>query len=137
MRFGKGLVCFRRIDAGHEIRDIECFDFCGAVTQRLALHGSAAGKGLGKERDDDKFTAVVGQRVMFAVGTRQAEIGSRIADIHGQAARCEQPTSQKTGVLGESSSKSHTGPLGNAGAAIAPGNRNHCPPWPRLQILRT
>ena len=65
---GEFLISFRGIDTGGEMGDVELADVLAALTERLALGRSTAGKSLRKPRQHDRLFALeVGEFMRLAV----------------------------------------------------------------------
>jgi len=79
-RPGESLVRVRRIDADGKIRDVECPDQIAALTERLALRGSAAGERFRKPRDHNRtHSGVIAKPIRAPVGRGQFEVWRHIA----------------------------------------------------------
>ena len=68
---GESLVVFDRVDAGHEVGDVELADLVAVLREGLALDRAAARVGLGEPGHDDGLLALeIRQLVGLAVGRR-------------------------------------------------------------------
>src|SRR5687768_10134885 len=73
-------VVLQRVDAGHEVRDIELPNLFAARTERLAFGRSTAGEGFREPGNDDGLAFEVRKLVELAVRAAKLEVGRAVAD---------------------------------------------------------
>jgi hypothetical protein len=80
-RLGELLVRLGVVDAGGEVVDVELPDVVAALTERLALGRSTAGKGFREPGEDHRLAAELRELPRLAVRADEREVGSCISHL--------------------------------------------------------